>query len=76
MAEGTGTAPQASTASIGAQSSPLASPTNALLVSRIESLIQRLDSYAKAEEAKAQSFFSKYWPIVVGVLIAGTRFIH
>lgn len=55
-------------------------PTNQTLIAKIEALGAKLDAYAKAEEAKAESsiknFFGKHWPWMAGVAIAATRFLH
>jgi hypothetical protein len=43
---------------------------------KIDNLMAKLDAAAKTEEAKAGGYLKKYWPIVVGILIAATRLLH
>lgn len=54
--------------------------TNALVVSKIDALLTKLDAAAKAEEAKAvtsiKTFLSKHWPWMAGVAVAATRFLN
>jgi hypothetical protein len=47
------------------------SPSNALVIARIEALIGRLDARALEEV----SVLRKYWPILAGITIALTRFL-
>jgi hypothetical protein len=50
---------------------PPLSPSNALLLARMEALIARLDARALEEV----SVLRKYWPILAGITIALTRFL-
>jgi hypothetical protein len=58
----------------------VAAATPPSLITKIDTLLAKLDAAAKAEEAKAvttvKSFFTKHWPWMLGVAAAATRFLH
>lgn len=51
----------------------VASPS---LLAKIELMLVAFEAKAKADEASAKTYITKYWPVAVGIVIAATRFIH
>ena len=62
------------------QSAPTQQVVSAVLLTKIETLLLKLDVAAKVEEAKAtasvKNFFAKHWPWMTGLVVAATRFLH
>lgn len=67
------------TAAIGSLGPVTAAPTPTPvpnLIAKIDALIEKIDASIKTDETTATTYIKKYWPIVVGVLIAASRFLH
>jgi hypothetical protein len=53
-----------------------AAPAAPTVLSNIESKLDTLLAKLKTDEASFATYAKKYWPIVVGLAIAATRFLH